>query len=171
MANTTASSFPRNSSLRNPKKIARVVCDRCGGSGFYHTYGECFRCGGSKVDPTIREWAFPAHWTEEECVRWNHDRLERNRKAREARHAERQIPEPVVTQPTEAELRAQMFAENAERCPKLVSVRKAMREHGVGSAPEFLWSICDQAAYVRLTDNQIEAFNRASVLYLVNYGD
>lgn len=26
-------------------------CTRCGGSGFYHTYGKCFRCEGSGTDP------------------------------------------------------------------------------------------------------------------------
>jgi|SRR5215469_12527895 len=29
----------------------RVPCRRCGGYGIYHTYGRCFRCNGSRVDP------------------------------------------------------------------------------------------------------------------------
>lgn len=152
-------------------KIARVNCDRCGGRGLYHTYGTCFRCGGAKVDPTIRAWAFPADWTDEECAEWDTAREERNRKAREARIANGETPEPITPQLTEAQLRQQTFNENAERCPKLREVVKAMKEHGIASAPNFLWSISDQAYYCRLSDKQIEAFNKNCNLYLLNYGD
>lgn len=29
----------------------KLACLRCGGSGEYHTYGRCFRCDGSGIDP------------------------------------------------------------------------------------------------------------------------
>lgn len=165
--------FHRSPEIEKPKKIVRVRCDRCGGSGFYHTHGVCWRCNGTKVDPNVREWAYPAHWTHEQCVRWNHARLERNRKAREARNAKQQTATVQIVEPalSESELRQQTFAENVARCPKLQDVRDAMRVHGVGSAPEFLWSVCDQAFYIRLTDKQIDAFNSSCNLYLINYGD
>lgn len=29
----------------------REECVRCGGTGTFHTYGTCFRCGGDGIDP------------------------------------------------------------------------------------------------------------------------
>lgn len=175
--------FTKLDTVSKPERCLWVNCERCGGSGFYYTHGICFKCKGQQKVQSP-EYAFPTSWSDEQCAAWDKAREERNRKARERaqakRIAEREArkaarnankPEPVAPAISEAELRERTFAENVERCPKLREVRKAIVEHGAASAPEFVWSVCDQAFYHSLSDKQVEAFNKACNLYLLNYGD
>ena len=55
-----------------PTKTKDIPCIRCGGSGTYTDYhGDCFRCGGyGGADPTIKDWEFPASWTNAQITEW-----------------------------------------------------------------------------------------------------
>lgn len=84
-----AMTFIRDTKITKPAKNAAVPCSRCDGKGVFCT-GTCFRCGGRTVDPTGRDWAFPASWTDEQCQAFHDARTARNRAAQEKRQVARQ---------------------------------------------------------------------------------
>ena len=81
--------FIRDTKITKPTKNAHVPCSRCDGRGVF-SIGTCFRCGGDKIDPTGRDWAFPASWTDGQCQSFSDARTARNRAAQEKRQAARQ---------------------------------------------------------------------------------
>lgn len=90
MSNTTetrTNEWPRSHEVDSPTKALAVPCTRCGGTGVFHTYGTCFRCGGWRTDPTLRDWIFPFSWSDEQCQEWDDKRLARNARAAETRRA------------------------------------------------------------------------------------
>lgn len=82
--------FHRFSNLTKPAKKAPCHCTRCGGGGYVHSVvegGVCFRCRGNRQDPTLRDWAFPADWTDEQCSQFldaKHDAARARRDAKVA---------------------------------------------------------------------------------------
>jgi hypothetical protein len=157
--------------ITKPTKIVKAPCHRCDGSGVFHTYGQCFRCGGQGADPTDRLWGFPVEWTDEEVSAWVIKREARNAKAR-ARAAER----------AEAK-RNQAWTENLAEFPQLEALRLAYYEGLVtrefvpewGFAPdedggyrttflmpEFCGDILDKARKYRLSALQVAALEKAA---------
>jgi len=74
--------------MDKPTKTAAVKCSRCYGTG-NHARGTCFRCGGQRIDPTAKGWAFPADWTAEQIADWEAERNARLNAAAEKRAAKR----------------------------------------------------------------------------------
>ena len=79
-----------------PAKALATPCYRCGGSGIFHTYGQCFRCFGQCIDPTYRDWGYPVSWTDEQCAEYIAKREARNAKARATRVAKAQAAADAV---------------------------------------------------------------------------
>ena len=85
--------YARIADISKPKKCVSAPCHKCDGEGRLEWYGHvdggiCFRCGGSKVDPQIREFGFPADWSDERCEQWlaDHERkVEARRQKAEAK--------------------------------------------------------------------------------------
>lgn len=107
MVYMSTTTFPRFN-IDKPARVARIACDRCGGSGIFHTYGICYRCGGSKYDPTL-DWGFPIGWTDDQIREWHAKRDEAARRRRQAKEAREQAKAD------------QMFAANVERFPILAT--------------------------------------------------
>lgn len=84
-------SFQRYASLEKPKKVAPSTCYRCGGAGGAQSWPgwTCFRCGGRGVDPTLKDWAYPESFTDEQIMEHQDILSERNRKARKRREAKK----------------------------------------------------------------------------------
>lgn len=105
-----------------PAKTAPCHCTRCGGGGRVHSVvegGVCFRCRGNGTDPTVRDWRFPAAWTDEQCSEWltaRHD----------AAVAKRQAKVDAV------------WSANVEACPVLAEFRSALRFE-VAGVPKSEW--------------------------------
>jgi len=67
---------------------APKTCNRCMGKGTVHTYGVCFKCGGTRVSGTERVREFSPGVSEEqkaEAIRLDDARLARNRERSQAR--------------------------------------------------------------------------------------
>lgn len=77
--------------MTKPTKTAAVKCSRCNGSGIWARRGTCYRCGGRGIDPTARDWAFPADWTAEQVAEWEAARNARNAAAAEKRAEKRRL--------------------------------------------------------------------------------
>lgn len=111
-----------DASTTKPAKSAPCHCTRCGGGGRVASpveAGICFRCRGAGVDPTVRDWRFPAGWTDEQCSEWltaKHD----------AKVAKRRAEADAVWQA------------NVEACPVLVEFEAALRFE-VGGVPKSQW--------------------------------
>lgn len=75
--------------MTKPTKTAPVKCSRCNGSGIWARRGTCYRCGGRGIDPTARDWVFPADWTAEQVAEWQAARHARNAAAAEKRAEKR----------------------------------------------------------------------------------
>lgn len=89
------SQFTR-ANVEQPKQCVVERCDRCGGSGIFHIFGTCFRCGGNGKDPTHRGWGFPKAWTDEQCQQWLDARQQRLDKARATREAKKTAKQLAV---------------------------------------------------------------------------
>lgn len=89
------STFTR-ANVTKPSQCVVERCDRCGGSGVYHIWGTCFRCGGNGKDPTYRGWGFPQDWTDEQCQQFLDAREQRLEKARNARAAKKTAKELAI---------------------------------------------------------------------------
>lgn len=96
--------FPRIKSLDAPSKCISAPCHRCGGAGgSQHWPGfKCYRCGGDGKDPSARVWAYPASWSDEQCVEHYVEREERNARARAKRAAK--LEAEVAAEQAQAEL-------------------------------------------------------------------
>lgn len=99
--------FARSNSIEKPSKTGKCRCDRCGGSGQYHVHGVCYRCGGCGVDPTERQWVYPASWTDEQCQAHVDSLVARNQASRDRAAAKRQAKADAV------------YQGNVARCPAL----------------------------------------------------
>lgn len=111
MSETTTTKYRGlRANIDKPEKGGAVDCGRCGGSGVYHTYGTCFRCGGKGYDPTNRQWLFPVDWTDAEIDEWNAAREAKNAKARERSAAKRKVENEAT------------WVANVEACPELAEV-------------------------------------------------
>lgn len=75
--------------MNKPTKTAAMKCSRCNGTGNWARIGTCYRCGGRRVDPTAKGWAFPADWTAEQVAEWEAQRNARLNAAAEKRAAKR----------------------------------------------------------------------------------
>ena len=75
--------------MNKPTKTAAVPCSRCNGTGNWARIGTCYRCGGRRIDPTAKGWAFPADWTADQVAEWEAKRNARLAAAAEKRAAKR----------------------------------------------------------------------------------
>lgn len=140
------SNFFRNSKIEKPAKNHRCRCDRCGGSGIFHIWGTCFRCGGNGVDPTYREWAYPAAWTDEQCQAHVDLLNARNAASRERAAAKRQAKADAV------------YASNVAACPALARLAD---DDFRGQFDGFVIDIRAKSFSFALSDRQADALTRA----------
>lgn len=121
--------FHRFANLTKPAKKAPCHCVRCGGGGYVHSHvegGVCFRCRGHRQDPTIRDWAFPADWTDEQCSQFLDDK-----------HAAAKARREVKAAAERASIVAAWNA-NLEACPALAEFAQFV-EFAPGDAPRATW--------------------------------
>lgn len=142
----------RSNNLTKPEKVAPVDCIRCGGRGIYGTYGVCFRCGGGGQDPTHRDWAFPADWSDDQVAEFHAEREARNARARERRQ-ERKIAKKVKVRQL-----------NLDRYPNLVPIheRYTTRYHEGNEEDQtffagFAGDILSKLDTFELTEKQVQA--------------
>lgn len=83
----------RRAGLAKPSKTGAAKCSRCYGTGQYAHYGVCYRCGGARVDPTAKDWVFPAEWSDEQVEAWWKSRREASEKRAEKRAEKRRDAE------------------------------------------------------------------------------
>lgn len=102
--------YKRFAGLTAPKRCVSTACYRCGGTGYVHPWGTCFRCGGAQVDPSHKDFGYPQTWTDAEIEEWDRNRRMKNEKARIVRELRR-----------EAKYAAK-FAENVAKCPELAEI-------------------------------------------------
>ena len=142
----TPMNFPTHpdTTITQPAKVGSVPCHRCGGSGIFHIWGTCFRCGGVGTDPTEREWLFPASWSTEERQAWSEAREAKNAAARE-RSAQKR-----------ADKRQATFARNAEKAPALLDIFPIQDWLG-----NFARDIAFKAQDFDLSEKQLLAFEKA----------
>lgn len=85
----------KDTSKTKPEKIIAVKCTRCGGSGIFHTFGACYRCGGNGWDPKERTYAYPHNWTSRDIDKWNEQREAKNQERREKQAERRDLQADV----------------------------------------------------------------------------
>lgn len=146
----------RSTTITKPEKTAAAPCYRCGGNGSYGHWGACFRCGGSGLDPSHKDWVFPASWTDDQIAEFHEAREERNRKAR-VRRREKQIAEHAAKRQA-----------NLDRFPELVPIheRYTTRFHEGNEADArffggFAGDILSKMANFDLSEKQVAAVVRA----------
>jgi len=103
-----------------PRKTKPVPCCRCGGSGYVTSTvegGRCFRCHTSRIDPTVKDWTFPADWTAERVAEFLAEQERKAAARQEKRDEKRKAAEAVV------------WAANVEACPALAEL-EAIDAHG-----------------------------------------
>jgi hypothetical protein len=103
--------YKRFAGLSAPKRCVSTACYRCGGTGYVHPWGTCFRCGGAQVDPSHKDFGYPQTWTDAEIEEWDRARRAKNEKARVAREERLAVK------------KAAKFAENLAKCPELADIK------------------------------------------------
>ena len=142
----TMSNFLRNNSIEKPSKTGKCRCDRCGGSGIFYIHGTCYRCGGCGVDPTYRQWAYPAAWTDEQCQAHVDLLNARNAASRERAAAKRQAKADAV------------YASNVAACPALDRLKDSdFRSH----FDDFVRGLYFKASSFTLSDRQLACVTKA----------
>lgn len=155
----------KRANIAKPQRLVNIPCTRCDGVGGNIRWPNftCFRCGGFKVDPTIRDWAFPHGWDDNQCDQFLAKKEAQAQARRDKAEAKRRAEWEAKAPEREAErLRVEMEqasnrAYNLANCPNLVKFAAVAH---IRNLPGFLHDIADQAEHFRLTDRQIEAFNR-----------
>lgn len=81
-----------------PRKVnVDRPCTRCAGTGHYHGYGTCFRCGGGRVDPHPKKvWVFPEGWTKEQVTEFYQDKETKQQQARDRHEARKEAKRQKV---------------------------------------------------------------------------
>jgi hypothetical protein len=98
--------------IGKPVKNGPHPCTRCGGSGYFHTFGTCYRCHGCGIDPRYRTWVFPADWSDDQVQAWQAKLDARNTASRARAKARRE------------EKQQANHEHNLERYPRLVEFEK-----------------------------------------------
>jgi hypothetical protein len=140
------SNFFRNSTLEKPAKNRRCPCSRCGGSGIFYIHGTCFRCGGSRVDPTYLTWAYPAAWTDEQCQAHVDSLNAKNAAARDRAAAKKKAKTDAI------------YSANVARCPALARLAD---DDFRGQFDGFVIDIRAKSFSFALSDRQADALTRA----------
>jgi len=138
--------FFRNSTLEKPAKNRRCPCSRCGGSGIFYIHGTCFRCGGSRVDPTYLTWAYPAAWTDEQCQAHVDSLNAKNAAARDRAAAKKKAKTDAI------------YSANVARCPALARLTD---DDFRGQFDGFVIDIRAKSFSFALSDRQADALTRA----------
>lgn len=138
--------FLKSSKIEKPSKTGQCRCDRCGGSGVYHTYGTCYRCGGCGVDPTERSWVYPASWTDEQCQAHVDSLIARNAASRDRAAAKRQAKADTTR------------AANVAACPALARLDDVDFRVQFEVFIRDLWS---KASRFSLTEKQLACVTKA----------
>lgn len=160
--------FPRRSIVKPERRIA-TPCTRCGGEGGHIGWPNftCFRCGGTKYDPTRKGWAFPSDWDDDRCQQFldrkqaTADRARERREAKrlaewEAGRADREAAEAQARVEMEAH-QTRMWAINVAKCPELQTF---MDHPSRDRFPAFCDDIADNAHHYELTPRQVATFAR-----------
>ena len=120
---------------QKPRKTTPIPCTRCGGGGYVNSVvegGICFRCRGSKTDPKVYDWTFPADWTAEDVTAFL---AEQDRKAAD-RRAKKDAARLAAEEAT--------WDRNVSNCPALAALAAA------DVAPE----LCRKARRYQMTAKQ-----------------
>jgi hypothetical protein len=166
MSTTTA--YPRRDIAKPERRIA-TPCTRCDGQGGHIMWPNftCFRCAGNKWDPTVKGWAFPTDWHDDQCQQFldrkqaTADRARERREAKrlaawEAGRADREAAEAAALAEWEAH-KVRMWAINVANCPEL----QAFVDHPSRAMfPDFCEDVADSAHHYELSPRQIAAFTR-----------
>lgn len=165
MTSMTAT-FPRRPVARPTRAISQP-CGRCDGAGGNHMWPgfTCYRCGGLRVDPTRKDWAFPQAWSDEQCAEFlakkeaaaqaRKDAADAKRRADWEANREQRLAEQAEAERRLAEQHAENRAANLEACPALAE----FAQHPMRSEmPGFLHDIASQAEHFRLSPRQVQVF-------------
>lgn len=161
------SAYQRRTTIARPAREVLTNCTRCDGVGGNHQWPgfTCYRCQGLRVDPTVRDWAFPSEWTDEQCEAFlakkaaqadaRRERAEAKRLAAWEADAPRRAAEAAAAAEREAQEaleRAAIFAANVDALPILATIDEHPNRDRVFG--DFVLDILRQAQYAPLTERQ-----------------